>query len=201
MWACRCPSLTFTARAPLYEDDASLPQPPGQAAHALQLAHVAVGDAVAAAHRAGGRAGADAACAASLHGGRRLRAEAQHALHPVRAPRAAEAPRAAARLPIAGRADRAAVAPVQRLSVGTVRGARGALREVAGLRTADDVTSADPRLDEQRGSDEEQVKKHDSVQMQVEKVPLYYRAVRRSGQGLGAGAAVELLWSDPEDLP
>lgn len=160
-------ALTFPARASLDEDDWRLLQLHRAVTHALQLAHVSVGDAVAAAHRLGAAAHAHARLTPPPNGGGYLHAVGHHALHALRALllRAAAAP-----LALAGRAHRAAVAAVQHVSGQAVCGDRGALGLVAGLRTADGEALGDPRrgrlwtgAEEQRRDAREEPETHDGT--------------------------------------
>lgn len=141
--------LTFPAGAPLDEDDRRLLQLHRPVTDALQLADVPVRHAVAAAHRLGAAAHAYAGRTPPADGGGHLHAAGNYALHPLGALTVAGA---AARLALARRAHRAAVAAVQHVSGQAVGGDGRALRLVAPLRTADGGTFDQPGTGEQRGA-------------------------------------------------
>lgn len=139
--------LTFPARSSLDKNHRRPLLLHRHVADALQLADVPVGDPVAAAHRLGAGAHAHPGRASPPHGGGHLHAVSHQALQPFGA---LPVIGAAALLPIAGPARRAAVAAVQRVTGQTVCRDRSALRLVTLFRTADGDTLDYPRLGRQQ---------------------------------------------------
>lgn len=158
----RAPGLTFTARSPLDEDHRRLLQLQRAVADALQLADVAVGHAVAPAHCLGAAAHAHAGGAPPSHGGGHLDAAGHLALHALGALLVSGA---AARLALARRAHRAAVAAVQHVPGQAVGGDRCALGLVAALRTANGGAFDHAGRVQQRGGQgaDDEPEPHDGV--------------------------------------
>lgn len=133
------PSLTFPAGSPLNEKNRWLLQLLRPPAHPLQLADIPVGHPVAPAHRLGGFAHADAALASPPYRHAVRHPAGHRALQPLSAHRVPQLAAAAARFALAGRAHRAAVADVQRLSGRAVGRQPRAHRLVAPGRASDDI--------------------------------------------------------------